>query len=160
VAILTNDARARRSQRPPRIVAYIETHVLIPPTSYACSLARFVTTSLYSATVSQALRQPLRAGGLLERSWQNPKNLASRISDLLDRETAPNARDMQNLKFMVNVRRLTVLSIRPYSSAQNTPISSSFVSRYLDCGSRSVGGKLADPGCLHKLEIEVQDCGT
>lgn len=99
-------------------------------------------------------------GDFWKRSWQNPKNLASRISDLLDRETAPNARDMQNLKFMVNVRRLTVLSIRPYSTAQNTSIFSSFVSRYLDCGSRSVGGKRADPGCLHKLEIEVQDCGT
>src|ERR687889_559722 len=72
VAILTNDARARRSQRPTRIVAYIETHVLILPTSYACSLARFVTTSLCSATVSQALRQPLRAGGLLETFLAKP----------------------------------------------------------------------------------------
>lgn len=160
MAILTNDARARRSQRPPRIVAYIETHVLIPPTSYACFLARSVTTSLYSATVSQALRQPLRAGGLLETFLAKPQE--PRLEDLgpLGPRNRPNARDMQNLKFMVNVRRLTVLSIRPYSTAQNTPISSSFVSRYLDCGSRSVGGKRADPGCLHKLEIEVQDCGT
>src|SRR5215203_2717440 len=35
--------------------------VLIPPTRRPCSLAPSVTTLLYSTTVSQTLRQPLRA---------------------------------------------------------------------------------------------------
>src|SRR5215203_4100226 len=37
---------------------------LIPPTPRSCLLAPSVTTPLYSATVSQTLRQPLRGEGL------------------------------------------------------------------------------------------------
>src|SRR5215217_6186107 len=38
----------------------VAARALIPLTSCSCSLARSVTTSLYSTTVCQALRQPLR----------------------------------------------------------------------------------------------------
>src|SRR3712207_4323346 len=38
--------------------------VLLPPTTRSCSLASCVTTPLYNATVSQALRQTLRGKGL------------------------------------------------------------------------------------------------
>jgi hypothetical protein len=37
--------------------------VLIPPTPCPCPLVPSVTTPLYKATVSQALRQPLRGEG-------------------------------------------------------------------------------------------------
>src|SRR5918994_3189861 len=39
--------------------------VLIPPTPRPCSLARSVTTPLYSATVSQTLRQALRSRAVI-----------------------------------------------------------------------------------------------
>src|SRR5215211_3728048 len=40
----------------------VAARVLIPPTSCPCSLAPSVITPLYSTTVSQTLRQTLRAG--------------------------------------------------------------------------------------------------
>src|ERR687894_273257 len=42
--------------------------LLIPPTTRSCCLAPSVTTSLYSTTVSQALRQTLRASFSERRS--------------------------------------------------------------------------------------------
>src|SRR5918999_1531743 len=46
---------------------------LIPPTPRCCSLAPSVTTSLYSTTVSKALRQPLRASFSERRSTELTK---------------------------------------------------------------------------------------
>src|SRR5215204_4342031 len=40
--------------------------VLIPPTPRSCSFVPSVTTPLYSSTVSQSLRQPLRGGVVCE----------------------------------------------------------------------------------------------
>src|SRR5215218_2943009 len=62
--MITHAALARSSQRPRKILADGEARVLIPPSPRPCSFVRSVTTPLYSTTVSQALRQPLRGKGL------------------------------------------------------------------------------------------------
>src|SRR5215216_7428621 len=62
MATATHTMRASRSQRPRKEeVAGGEACALISPTPRPSSLVPSVTPPLYSTTVSQALRQPLRA---------------------------------------------------------------------------------------------------
>src|SRR5215204_858514 len=63
MATATHARRARRSKCPCRVDGG-EARVLIPPVPRFILLAPLsVTTSLYSTTVSRALRQPLRSRG-------------------------------------------------------------------------------------------------
>src|SRR5918995_3302925 len=82
MATATHAIRASRSQRPRKEeeVAGGEACALISPTPRPSSLVPSVTASLYSTTVSQALRQTLRVGVLREllrtpcmRTSQNPQ---------------------------------------------------------------------------------------
>src|SRR5215216_4779286 len=67
MATATHTMRPSRSQRPRKEeVAGGEACALISPTPRPSSLGPSVTTPLYSTTVSQALRQPLRVGVLRE----------------------------------------------------------------------------------------------
>src|SRR5918995_745072 len=62
MATATQATRAGRSQRPRRVRAGGEVRVLILPFTQLCSLVPSRTQALYSITVSQSLRQPLRGG--------------------------------------------------------------------------------------------------